>query len=117
MAKGQIQDIFKDRFNKNVEYSLFKEIYGWQFDTDKEIEIAYKDEITSGNNILLDSILLESCVKTFLKSLKGKKKKATDFLLNYIEEDFKGLKDGLKNNEITPELLLEKFIIFNSNLK
>ena len=34
-----------------------------------------------------------------------------------IDEDFKGLKDGLKKKEITPELLLEKFKIFNSNLK
>ena len=119
MAKGQIQDIFKDRSNKNVEYSLFKEIYGWQFDTDKEIEIAYNEEITSGNNILLDSILTNLCIMSFIDGLKGKKEKerAKDFLLNIIDEDFKGLKDGLKKKEITPELLLEKFKIFNSNLK
>ena len=36
---------------------------------------------------------------------------------NYIEEDFKELKEGIKNKEITPELLLDKFKIFNSNLK
>ncbi len=115
--KGLLQNFLKYHHNKDVEYDLFKEIYGWQFDTDKEIEIAYNEEITSGNKILLDSILIKSCVKAFLNSLKEKKKKAIDFLLNYVEEDFKGLKDGLKNNEITPELLLEKFLIFNSKLK
>lgn len=115
--KGQFQNVWKYHFNETVGYDFFKKIYGWQFDTDKEIEIAYNEEITSGNNILLDSILIKSCVKTFLNSLKGKKKMAIDFLLNYIEEDFKVLKDGLNNNEITPELLLEKFIKFNSNMK
>jgi len=115
--KGFIQNIWKYHFNENVGYNLFKESHGWQFDTDKEIKIAYNEEITSGNKILLNSILLESCVKIFLKGLKGKKKKATDFLLNYIEEDFKELKEGIKNKEITPELLLDKFKIFNSNLK
>ena len=56
---------------------------------------------------------------SFIVGLKGKKEKdrAKDFLLNIIDEDFKGLKDGLKKKEITPELLLEKFKIFNSNLK
>jgi hypothetical protein len=115
--KGLYQYLWKNSLNENVGYNLFKEIHGWQFDTDKEIEIAYKEEISSGDKILLNSILLESCVETFLKGLKGKKKKATDFLLNYIEKDFKELNEGIKNKEITPELLLEKFIIFNSNLK
>jgi len=119
MAKGQIQDIFKVRLNKNVEYSLFKEIHGWQFNTDKEIEIAYNEEIISGNNILLDSILIDSSIMNFIDGLKGKKEKdrAKNFLLNTIDDDFKGLKDGLKKKEITPELLLEKFKVFNSNLK
>ena len=119
MAKGQIQDIFKGRHNINIEYGLFKDIFGWQFNTDKEIEIAYNEEIISGNNILLDSILINSCIMSFIVGLKGKKEKdrAKDFLLNIIDEDFKGLKDGLKKKEITPELLLEKFKIFNSNLK
>ena len=38
-------------------------------------------------------------------------------MVNMIDEDFEGLNDGIKNKEITPELLLEKFKIFNSNLK
>lgn len=115
--KGFIQNVWKYHFNESVGYDWFKEIHGWQFDTDKETEIAYKEEVFSGNNILLNSILIETCVKTFLTSIKGKKKKATDFLLNYIEADFKELNEGIKNKEITPKLLLEKFIIFNSNLK
>ena len=117
--KGLYQNIWKNYFNENVTYNLFKEIHGWQFDTDKEIEIAYKDEVFSGNNILLDTILIEPCIKRFIEGLKGKKEKerANGFLLNMIDEDFKELKKGIKNKEITPELLLDKFKIFNSNLK
>ena len=115
---GRLQKTWKESFNRNYPFEFYKRSYAWQFDSELEIDLAYKEEVVSGNNILLrDSILLESCVKTFLKGLKGKEKKATDFLLNYIEEDFKELNEGIKNKEITPKLLLEKFIIFNSNFK
>ena len=64
-------------------------------------------------------MLIEPCIKGFIKGLKGKKEKerGRDFLLNMIDEDFKELNKLFKNKEITPELLLEKFKIFNTNLK
>ena len=56
-------------------------------------------------------------IKIFLKNIKGKDNKAMDFLLNYIDENFKDFKDGLEKKEITPDSLLEKFNMFNTNLK
>lgn len=116
---GRMQELWKNAFNKNYPFKLYKSTYSWQFDSDLEIDLAYKEEVVSGNNILLESKLVEPCIMGFIEGLKGKKEKerANVFLLNMIDEDFEGLNDGIKNKEITPELLLEKFKIFNSNLK
>ena len=116
---GRLQKTWKEAFNRNYPFEFYKRSYAWQFDSDLEIEMAYKKMISNGNQMVLDLILINPCIMSFIYGLKGKKEKerAKDFLLNIIDEDFKGLKDGLKKKEITPELLLEKFKIFNSNLK
>ncbi len=114
---GRLQKTWKEYFNEDFPLDSFKDIYGWQFETERELELAYKKEFDKGNQMLLNSLLSEPVVKTFLRNLKGGENETNDFLLNIIDKDFKELKEGLKNKGITPELLLEKFIVFNSNMK
>jgi len=114
---GDLQKIWKELFNESISFDSFKEIQGWQFDSVLEIELAHKEAITSGNKVLLDLLLIDPSIKIFLKNIKGKDNKAMDFLLNYIDENFKDFKDGLEKKEITPDSLLEKFNMFNTNLK
>jgi RNA-directed DNA polymerase len=116
---GRMQELWKNAFNRNYPFEFYKNTYSWQFDSDLEIDLAYKEEVISGNNILLESKLIEPVIKVFIKSLKGKeeKERGKDFLLNMIDKDFKELNKLIKNKEITTDFLHEKFIIFNSNLK
>ena len=71
-----------------------------------------------GNLILLDSVLNKPNIKIFLDNLKNENEKsiAKDFLLNFIEKDFKGLSEGL-NNKLSNEVLTDKFNLFKTNLK
>jgi len=111
---GRWQKIWQEYFNENFPLDTFKDIFGWQFDTELELDLAYKKELGTGNQILLDSILVFPDIKVFIESKNNNDR--IDFLLSYIKEDYKNFWDGLKNNIITEAVLREKFNAFKSKL-
>ena len=114
----ELQEFWKELLNVNLPFEVFKNLHGWQYENEKEIELAHEKAINMGNLILLDSVLNKPNIKIFLDNLKNENEKsiAKDFLLNFIEKDFKGLSEGL-NNKLSNEVLTDKFNLFKTNLK
>jgi hypothetical protein len=114
-----LQTLWKQILNVNIPLETFKSIHGWQFEKDKEVLLAYKKAIRLGNQSLLDRILLKPNITIFIDNLndENEKKKAKDFLLNYVDQDYKELEEGLRNKEFITEFLSEKFNLFKKNSK
>jgi RNA-directed DNA polymerase len=114
----KLQELWKELFNINIPFEFFKNQYGWEFENEKEIELAHEKAIFTGNQILLDSVLNKPTIKIFLDNLKDEieKSKAQDFLLDFIDKDIKGLLKSL-DNKLAIEVLADKFNLFKTNLK
>lgn len=116
---SELHKLWKELFNIDLPYDTFKNVHSWQFETDRQLDLAFKKSINSGNQKLLKKILESQKINVFLENFNSDEEKelVKDFLLNYIEQDFNGLKKLIDSKGNSIETLNDQFVIFKTNPK
>lgn len=113
---GDWQMLWKKIYNHDLPIDVYKELYGWQFKEDDELEKNYANEITQGNNLLYEVLILKNPIQTLLSVHSNDEETVKKFIFSLIEEDYKKIKYALRKNELTEEKFMEQFIEFKTKI-
>lgn len=113
---GDWQMLWKKIHNDDLPIGLYKALFGWQFKEDEELEKNYANEITQGNNLLYEVLILKNPIQKLLSVNSNDEETVKKFIFSLIEEDYKKIKYALRKNKLTEEKLMEQFIEFKTKI-
>lgn len=113
---GDWQMLWKKIYNDDLPIELYKSLFAWQFKEDKELEKNYANEITQGNNLLYEVLILKNPIQKLLSVNSNDEETVKKFIFSLIEEDYKKIKYALRKNKLTEENLMEQFIEFKTKI-
>ena len=108
--------LWKKIYNDDLPIELYKSLFAWQFKEDKELEKNYANEITQGNNLLYEVLILKNPIQKLLSVNSNDEETVKKFIFSLIEEDYKKIKYALRKNKLTEENLMEQFIEFKTKI-
>jgi len=118
-SSGYYQQLIKELLGRDIKSDIFLDFFGWQYETEEQINEAFIKEIKDGNKKIVDLVILKNdIIRDFMVGIKEiDSDLAVSFIADFISELVYGFK--LKSDQsmtFTIEDLEKKFISYKQNI-